>query len=66
MLDFWKKDLKYPTLRMIARDVLLIPISTVASESALSMEGWVVSPHRSRLHAKIVESLMCLQNLMVG
>jgi len=66
ILDFWKKDFKYPTLRMIARDVLAIPVSTVASESAFSMGGRVVSQHRSRLHAKTVEALMCLQNWMIG
>jgi len=66
ILDFWKKDFKYPTLRMIARDVLFIPVSTVASESAFSMGGRVVSQHRSRLHAKTVEALMCLQNWMIG
>ena len=66
ILDFWKKDFKYPTLRMIARDILAIPVSTVASESAFSMGGWVVGPHRSRLHAKTVEALMCLQNWMIG
>jgi len=38
-LDFWKKDFKYPILRMIARDILAIPVSTVASESAFSMGG---------------------------
>ena len=66
ILDFWKKDFKYPTLRVIARDVLAIPISTVASESAFSMGGRVVSPHRSRLHAETGEALMCLQNWMIG
>lgn len=66
ILDFWKKDFKYPTLRMIARDILAILVSTVASESAFSMGGWVVGPHRSRLHAKTVEALMCLQNWMIG
>jgi len=60
MLDFWKKDFKYLTLRMIARDILAISVSTVASESELSMGGRVVRPHRSRLHAKTVEALVCL------
>ena len=51
---------------MIARDILAIPVSTVASESAFSMGGQVVGPHRSRLHSKTVEALMCLQNWMIG
>ena len=66
ILDFWKKDFKYPTLRVIAREVLAISVSTVAYEIVYSMGGWVVSPHRSRLHAKTVEALMCLQNWMIG
>uniref|UniRef100_A0A803N6A5 Transposase n=1 Tax=Chenopodium quinoa TaxID=63459 RepID=A0A803N6A5_CHEQI len=53
---------KYPTLSRIARDILAVPISTVASESAFSAGGRVVSSHRSRLHQDTVEALMCLQS----
>ncbi|KAL7082188.1 hypothetical protein ACP275_14G084000 [Erythranthe tilingii] len=63
ILSWWKNNgLKYPTLRLIARDVLAIPVSTVASESAFSTSGRLLSPHRSRLHSKTVEALMCSQN----
>ena len=48
----------YPTLQAIARDVLAIPISTVASESAFSTGGRILSPHRSRLNWTTVEALM--------
>lgn len=65
VLCFWQKIRKYPTLRKIARAILAIPISTVASESAFSMGGMVISPHRSKLHAKTVEALMCLQNWII-
>ncbi|KMT12423.1 hypothetical protein BVRB_5g103550 [Beta vulgaris subsp. vulgaris] len=65
ILYWWKKDIKYPTLRMIAKDILAIPVSTMASESALSMGGRVVSPHRSRLACTTVEALICLQNWMM-
>jgi len=50
---------------MIAGDVLAISVSTMAFESAFSMGGRIVSPHCSRLHAKTVEALMCLQNWMI-
>ena len=34
ILGWWKNNgLKYPTLQMIARDILVIPVTTVASES---------------------------------
>lgn len=64
ILNFWKSDLKYPTLQKIGRDILAIPVSTVASKSAFSKGGRIVSPHRSRLHAKNVGAMMCLQNLL--
>ncbi|XP_028071411.1 zinc finger BED domain-containing protein DAYSLEEPER-like isoform X1 [Camellia sinensis] len=53
---------KYPTLQAIARDFLAIPVSTVASESAFSTSGRLVSPYRSRLHPDTLEALMCAQS----
>ena len=52
-------ELKYPTLQAIARDVLAIPISTVASESAFSIGGQILTSHHSRLHYTTLEALMC-------
>lgn len=46
----------------MARDFLAIPASTVASESAFSSSGRLVSPHRNRLHPKTIEALMCAQS----
>jgi len=45
----------------IARDVLAIPVTTVASESVFSTSGRIISPHRSRLAPSMVEALMCMQ-----
>ncbi|KAF7142253.1 hypothetical protein RHSIM_Rhsim05G0141200 [Rhododendron simsii] len=50
---------KYPILQAMARDLLAILISTIASESAFSTSGRLVSPHRSRLHPDTMEALMC-------
>nr|XP_016498727.1 PREDICTED: zinc finger BED domain-containing protein RICESLEEPER 2-like isoform X2 [Nicotiana tabacum]XP_016498728.1 PREDICTED: zinc finger BED domain-containing protein RICESLEEPER 2-like isoform X2 [Nicotiana tabacum]XP_016498729.1 PREDICTED: zinc finger BED domain-containing protein RICESLEEPER 2-like isoform X2 [Nicotiana tabacum] len=59
-LSWWKTNrLKFPTLQKIARDLLAIPISTVASESTFSTSGRLISPHRSRLHPTTLEALMC-------
>ncbi|KAK4344987.1 hypothetical protein RND71_035163 [Anisodus tanguticus] len=65
VLNWWKRDQMYPTLQKIAKDILAIHVSSVASESAFSMGGRVISSHRSRLHSKTVEALMCLQNWMI-
>lgn len=63
ILGWWKQNgLKYPTLQKIARDFLAIPISTVASESAFSTGGRVVSSQRSKLHEDTLEALMCTQD----
>lgn len=63
MLDWWKvAGTRYPTLRMIARDIYAIPITTVASESAFSTGGRVLSEHHSRLTSKMLEALMCSQD----
>ncbi|CAN1142099.1 Putative AC9 transposase [Linum perenne] len=45
---------------MIARDALVVPVTTVASESAFSSSGRLVSPRCSRLRSDTVEALMCM------
>ena len=63
ILNWWKANaLRYPTLQRIARDILAIPVLIVASESAFSTSGRLISPHRSRLHPSTVEALMCSQS----
>ncbi|KAL5538055.1 hypothetical protein UlMin_045842 [Ulmus minor] len=58
ILIWWKTNgIKYPLLSSIARDILAIPVTTVASESAFSTGGRVVSPHCNRLHPKTLEAL---------
>ncbi|XP_024962964.1 zinc finger BED domain-containing protein RICESLEEPER 2-like [Cynara cardunculus var. scolymus] len=62
LLLWWKTNgFKYPTLQRMARDILAVPILTVASESAFSTGGRLVTPHRSRLLPKTLEALMCAQ-----
>ncbi|GKE60504.1 zinc finger BED domain-containing protein DAYSLEEPER-like protein, partial [Tanacetum coccineum] len=53
---------KYPVMQAIARDILAIPVSSVASESAFSTSGRLISPHRSRLRPDTIEALMCAQS----
>ena len=62
IINWWKfGGIKYPTLQLIAHDILPIPVTTVASESAFSTSGRILSSHRSRLAPKMVESIMCMQ-----
>ena len=63
ILNWWKVNgVVYPTLQAIARDLLAIPISSVASESAFSTGGRILSPHRSRLNWTTVEDFMCARS----
>ena len=49
-------------LSKVAKDVLVVPISTVASESTFSPEGCIVDPFRSSLSSLMVQNLVCAQN----
>lgn len=53
---------RFPILSSMARDILAIPVSTVASESAFSTGGRVLDCFRSSLSPKVVESLICTQD----
>nr|KAJ0210850.1 hypothetical protein LSAT_V11C400183110 [Lactuca sativa] len=67
ILAWWKLNaIKYPTLSVISRDILAIPISTVASESSFSTSGRIVGPHRSKLLPKTIEAIICTQNWLSG
>lgn len=63
ILGWWKANsTKYRILSLIARDVLAIPVSTVASEFDFSTGGRVLDPFRSSLSTITVEALICTQN----
>ena len=50
---------KYPLLQAIARDVLAIQVSTVASESSFSTGKRVIDSSRCSMTPKTVEALIC-------
>ncbi|KAG6514324.1 hypothetical protein ZIOFF_024677 [Zingiber officinale] len=63
ILCWWKtNEIKYPILQDIAKDVLVIPVTTLASESTFSTSGRVLNAHRSKLHSKTVGALMCARD----
>ncbi|XP_038895827.1 zinc finger BED domain-containing protein RICESLEEPER 2-like [Benincasa hispida] len=56
ILDWWKgNSSRYKILSKIARDLLAVPVSTVASESAFSTSGKVIDPFRTSLSPTTVE-----------
>ncbi|CAO2816523.1 unnamed protein product [Amaranthus hypochondriacus] len=63
ILAWWKDQTKrYPILQKMAKDVLAIPISTVASESAFSTGGRILDDFRTSLTPKMAEALICAQD----
>lgn len=63
ILNWWKiNSPRFPILSLLARDVLAIPISTVASESVFSTSGRVLDAFRSSLSTDMVECLVCTQD----
>uniref|UniRef100_A0A2N9HQJ0 HAT C-terminal dimerisation domain-containing protein n=1 Tax=Fagus sylvatica TaxID=28930 RepID=A0A2N9HQJ0_FAGSY len=63
ILGWWRVNAsKYKILSHVARDVMAIPVSTVASESAFSTGGRVLDSFRSSLFSLTVEALICCKN----
>ena len=59
-LEWWKSNaLKYRILSKMAKDILAVPISTVASEASFSAGGRVIEPHRASLKTDTVQMLLC-------
>jgi hypothetical protein len=62
MINWWKvSGSRFPTLQKLARDILPILSTYVASECAFNTSGRVLSAHRSRLAPNVAEALMCMQ-----
>ncbi|PRQ43485.1 putative HAT dimerization domain, ribonuclease H-like domain, hAT-like transposase, RNase-H [Rosa chinensis] len=67
VLDWWKENcVRFPILSQIARDVMAVPASTVASESAFSLGKRILDPFRSSLTPKMVEALVCSSDWLRG
>ncbi|CAN0876014.1 Putative AC transposase [Linum grandiflorum] len=62
-MDWWRvNNGKYPLLQEVARELLAVPVTFVALESAFSSGERLLDPHRSRLHFGTVEALMCTRS----
>ncbi|CAN0903363.1 Putative AC transposase [Linum grandiflorum] len=63
ILNWWNLyGAKYPTLHRIAKDILAVPITSVAFKSAFSFGGRLLDPHRSRLQPSTVEVMVCCRS----
>ncbi|RZC49603.1 hypothetical protein C5167_018029 [Papaver somniferum] len=63
VLGWWKfHGPMYPIVAVIARDILAIPASSVASESVFSTNDRVVDKFRSSMLPKTIEALICTQD----
>ncbi|XP_074556265.1 zinc finger BED domain-containing protein RICESLEEPER 2-like [Curcuma longa] len=59
-LSWWKLNTyKFPVLSTLAKDILAIPITTVASEATFSAGSRVIDKYRASLAPTTVEMLMC-------
>ena len=64
LLEYKESDEPAASVQVAAqvdKDILPIPVTTVASESAFSTSGRILSAHRTRLAPKTAEALMCMQ-----
>ncbi|WJZ84094.1 hypothetical protein VitviT2T_003718 [Vitis vinifera] len=67
ILIWWKSQQhKYPVLSIIARDVLTVPVSTVALEAAFSAGGRVVSDKRYSLAPDSIEANICVKDWTIA
>ncbi|KAL0365207.1 UNVERIFIED_CONTAM: Zinc finger BED domain-containing protein RICESLEEPER 3 [Sesamum angustifolium] len=60
VLEWWRvNSVKYKILSFMARDILAIPITTVASEATFSAGSRVIDKYRASLTSETVQVLMC-------
>ncbi|GKB03686.1 zinc finger BED domain-containing protein RICESLEEPER 2-like protein [Tanacetum coccineum] len=63
LLGFWKaKETMFPVLSRMAMDIISVQATSVASESAFSTSGRVLSIRRTRLTPASLEMCMCLKD----
>ncbi|RAL53587.1 hypothetical protein DM860_012202 [Cuscuta australis] len=67
VLGWWKRnEHMFPCLGMLARQVLSVPVSTVAVEREFSAGGNILTDYRSCLNAESLETLVCNQDWLLA
>jgi hypothetical protein len=60
ILKWWSiNSLQFPILSTLARQILMAPMTSIASESAFSTGGRILSDYRTRLSPGTLEALVC-------
>ncbi|XP_071723617.1 zinc finger BED domain-containing protein DAYSLEEPER [Rutidosis leptorrhynchoides] len=63
VIGWWKMNkTKYPTLSKMARDILSVPVCTVAVDSIFSTKNKELDHYRSSLRPETVEALICAKD----
>ncbi|CAN0838801.1 Putative AC9 transposase [Linum grandiflorum] len=63
VLEWWKKERgRYKILSKMACEIMAIPITSVASESAFSTGGRAIDSKRASLGKNTVEALLCSED----
>jgi hAT family C-terminal dimerisation region len=63
ILVYWKRnETAYPTLAMMARDIFVVPVSTVPSEFCFSSANKILTDKRNILDTKTFKRLVCLKD----
>uniref|UniRef100_A0A0R0E764 HAT C-terminal dimerisation domain-containing protein n=1 Tax=Glycine max TaxID=3847 RepID=A0A0R0E764_SOYBN len=67
VLDWWKTNSpRFLHLSIMACDLLSIPVTIVASESAFSIGSRILNKYRNRLSSDCVEAIICTHNWKHG
>jgi len=67
ILSWWKENSnRLPSLTIMARDVLSIPITTVTSKSCFSMGDRIITKWRSSVKPENVEALLTPRRWIFG
>jgi hypothetical protein len=63
ILGWWKSNAeRFPGLSKLVKVLLMIPMTSVALESAFSTGGRVINNHRTWLNDETVEAVICAQD----